>query len=309
MGSEPRTESSEPPSGRPLRSPASLPDARLIPRLSGSEAQAYLRQLVLPELPVVFTDVMHRVPAMSKWTPAFFKGLYGQLPVEVAGRTVTLSEQLRLIEGSTEECPAPYPYSFSITDRAPELMADLAPFVSFGRSDRTVHPLMPRTLLNGTVVHELFFGGRGAGFPTLHYDLLGMSTQITQIAGDKEFFLFDPSHTPLLYPTAISPRTSAINNIFAPDLERFPLFRQACPTRVLLREGETLYFPAGWWHLTRIHGPSITYGRAVVNASNWRLMMRENLGRWRGSRPLMAVPGYLFGTAVGLLFNMMEAVG
>lgn len=282
---------------------------RSIPRLSGSEAKAYLRQYVLPDLPVIFTDAMQEVPALRKWTPAFLESHYPQLTVDVQGRTVTLREQLAYILDPDREEPAPYPFSFSIPHRAPELMEDLRPFLSFGRSDRTMHPWMPRQLLNGTTVHELFLGGRGSAFPHLHYDLLGMNTQITQLLGEKEFFLFDPSQTPLLYPDPRSPRVSTLNSIFTPDLERFPRFREARRLQVTLQEGETLYFPKGWWHITRIHGPSITYGRAVVNASNWASMMRENLTRWRTTRPRTALPGFLMGKALGGLFTVMEAFG
>jgi hypothetical protein len=292
---------------RDLQPPSKpIPGTRPVPRLSGSEARSYLRQRVLPDTPVIFTDVMQEVPAMTKWTPAFFKSRYPQITVDVEGRKVTLREQLQYIVDSTEERPAPYPFSFSIAGQAPELLGDLAPFVSFGRSDRTVHPWMLRPLLNGTVVHELFFGGRGSAFPHLHYDVLGMNTQITQVLGEKEFFLFDPSQTPFLYPDPLSPRVSTLNSIFSPDLERFPLFSQAKPTSVMLLQGETLYFPRGWWHVTRIHGPSITYGRAVVNASNWNLMMHENRDRWRSTQPLLALPGFMLGKAWGGMFRMME---
>jgi hypothetical protein len=292
----------ERPSGRSTGSSA-------VPRLSGSEAKEYLQARVLPEHPVIFTDVMDGVPAMTKWRPSFFESNYPDLTVVVDDRRVTMREQLLHIMESTEERPSPYPFNFSIPDKTPGLMKDLVPFVSFGRSDRTVHPWMPHMLTGGTIVHELFFGGRGAAFPRLHYDLLGMNTQITQVMGDKEFFFFAPSEAPYLYPSTVSPRVSTLNSIFTPDLGRFPLFRHATPLRVMLHEGETLYFPAGWWHITRIPGPSITYGRAVVNASNWNLMMREDLYRWRKQHPVFALPAFVFGKALGSLFDAVESLG
>ena len=292
-----------------ISSTGPLAEARPVARLSGAEAKDYLKQRILPEYPVILTDVMKDAPAMTKWRPSFFESNYPDLTVYVGERAVTMREQLRNIEISTEEQPAPYPFNFDIRSATPELMKDLVPFVSFGRTDRTVHPMTPHALTGGTTVHEMFFGGRGASFPKLHFDLLGMNTQITQVMGDKEFFFFDPSQTPYLYPSAADPRTSEVNSIFAPDLERFPLFRHAKPLRVMVHAGETLYFPAGWWHVTRIHGPSITYGRAVVNASNWRLMMREDLGRWRRTHPMIALPAYVLGNALGSVFNVMEAFG
>jgi len=283
-----------------------LPGHRPVARLSGAEAKDYLKQRVLPEYPVIFTDVMRDVPAMTKWRPAFFDSHYSGLTRIIDGKPVTLREQLQHILDSTEERPAPYPFNFDIRKTTPELMKDLEPFVSFGHSDRTVHPLMPGPLTAATTVHEMFFGGRGSSYPRLHYDLLGMNTQITQVMGDKEFFFFDPSQTPYLYQDPLYPVNSKLNSIFTPDLERFPLFSQAKVLRVMLHEGETLYFPAGWWHVTRIYGPCITYGRAVVNASNWGLMMREDLGIWRRGHPVLALPAYALGNALGTLFNVME---
>ena len=49
--------------------------------------------------------------------------------------------------------------------------------------------LMPKALLQRTHVHELFFGGNGGVFP-LHFDELYMHTQITQIYGSKQFYIF-----------------------------------------------------------------------------------------------------------------------
>jgi hypothetical protein len=219
-----------------------------------------------------------------------------------------MTQQLEHIMTSTEEHPAPYPFNIDIGTQLPRLLDDLKPFISFGRTDRTMHPLMPRALMRGTIVHELFLGGRGASYPVLHYDLLGLHTQMTQIMGEKEFVFYDPSQTPFLYPSALNPRLSSLPNILTPDLEKFPLFRKARPVSVLLREGETIFFPGGWWHITRMHGPSISYGRVVVNASNWNDMLRENLHRWRTTHPALATGGYMFGKVLGGVFSALEAM-
>jgi histone arginine demethylase JMJD6 len=288
--------------------PDILPVEAEVPRLSARKAREYLNQRVLPARPVVLTDIMDGRTALWKWTPAFFRERYPDLTCEVDGSPVPLREQLDRIATSSEEHPAPYPYSFDVARQMPELLQDLEPVLRFGSTDRTFHPAVPRSFLNGTIAHELFFGGRGASYPLLHYDLLAMHTQITQIHGDKEFFLYDPTQTPLLYPEPDCPRVSRIPDVFAPDLSRFPAFSRARPTRVLLRQGETLFFPSGWWHTTRIHGPSITYGRAVLNASNWRGMLRERRNDWRKTHPLIAWPAFVFGRVLGGALSAMEAV-
>ncbi len=270
-----------------------------IPRFSGAEARALMNEPVMPTTPVILTDAMQGVPAMWKWTPDFFRSLYPKVTKKVRGRNITLAEQLELIRTSTDQHPAPYPFNLDLGKEMPELLDDLRPFLKFGNTDLTTHPRMPRYLLKGTIVHELFFGGKGASYPWLHYDILGMHTQITQIMGDKEFILFDPSQTPFLYPHDNNPRLSRVNNVFDPDLKEFPLFAKARSVSVTVHEGETLFFPNGWWHVTRMSGPSITYGRAVLNASNWDRMMRENFTNWCERRPALAIPTYLFSKLIG----------
>lgn len=291
---------------RPYWDREDTPMGGAVLRLSGNDAISYLRQPVLPPEPVVFPDIMERCPAVWKWTPQYFRATYPDLTCEVQGRVIALKEQLGLMEASTEEHPAPYPFNFDVAARTPELMDDLYPTIHFGSTDRTFHPLIPRFMTGGTIVHELFFGGRGSSYPQLHFDLLGMHTQITQIHGEKEFFLFDPAQSALLYPDPQQPRISSIPDIFAPDFHRFPAFRQAVAKRVLLRRGETLYFPAGWWHTTRMYGPSITYGRCVLNASNWGQMLRENRARWQKTHPLLALPTYVAGKALGGVLSVTE---
>ena len=52
-------------------------------------------------------------------------------------------------------------------------------------------------------------------------------------------------------------------------MDKFPLFANATPYRFILRPGETIFNPAGWWHATRILSPSIAMVISTINASNW----------------------------------------
>ena len=63
----------------------------------------------------------------------------------------------------------------------PELMKDIMPHLLYGKSDRVSNPLLPKFMLKGTEVYELFFGGNGSFFPTLHIDALYLHTQIQHL--------------------------------------------------------------------------------------------------------------------------------
>lgn len=52
----------------------------------------------------------------------------------------------------------------------------------------------------------------------------------------------------------------------------------------MLRPGETIFNPAGWWHATRMLTPSIATVISTVNASNWEAFS-DDLGRPRQGIP------------------------
>jgi hypothetical protein len=268
--------------------------------------QDLLSKYVEKNRPVILTDAAKKWPAVGKWTPEFFKYNYGHISKEVNGRVITLAEQAELIKSSTPQDPAPYPYNLEVADHFPELMADLRPQLVFGKMDRGVSPLMPRILMHGTPIHEVFFGGNGSTFPFVHYDALYLHTQITQIHGDKEFVLYHPDDSPYLYPSPVNEKWSQVNNVFEPDLEKFPLFAKATPYRETLRAGETIFFPCGWWHTTITHGPSITYGRIVLNSQNYDLYLADKYKRWVKHGKAKAAAAYTIGKAVGGAMRAVE---
>lgn len=82
---------------------------------------------------------------------------------------------------------------------------------------------------------------------SLHHDPL--DGFLYQILGRKKLLLFAPDQAPYLYPM------KAYNNYQPcwvkpemPDYERYPLYAQAKGMEVVLRPGELLVQPAGWFH-------------------------------------------------------------
>ena len=278
-----------------------------IERRSNLGQQELLNEYVHKNKPVIITDVAKKWPAVSKWTPEFFKANYPNVTTEVNGERITLADQMDRIKNSTPANPAPYPYSLEMEDHFPELLKDLEPQFVFGKMDRGASPLMPRMLMHGTPIHEVFFGGNGSSFPFVHYDALFLHTQITQIHGEKEFVLFHPDDTPYLYPRPENEKFSQVRNVVDPDLKAFPEFAKAKPYREVLRQGETMYFPCGWWHTTVTHGPSITYGRVVLNSLNYDRYLNDKYDRWVKTGKLKADAAYALGKLVGGVFSTLEA--
>ena len=81
-----------------------------------------------------------------------------------------------------------------------------------------------------------------------------------QLLGSKRFTLFHASESARLYPN--SPFSSVPNGCRvdpeAPDLARFPRFREAQADRVELAPGDGLYIPRGAWHHVRTVADSLS---------------------------------------------------
>jgi histone arginine demethylase JMJD6 len=280
-----------------------------VDRCSIHDRRRLLEDYVLASKPVVIPDASEAWPARQRWTLEFFEREYGDVTTQAGGRDWRIADYIAQMRVDRLAPPLPYPFNFDMLERFPELIADLQPQPLFGRIDRLNHPLMWKSLLNGTRPHELFFGGSGSVFRQLHYDTLFLHGHITQILGDKEFYLYPPEQTPLMYPSAANPKLSAIDDPASPDPQRFPLFAQAQPYHALLRSGETIFFPSGWWHYTRIHGPCVAYGGVGLTAANWPNFIRDNYRHRIASGASRAKAGALlaYGSVVGALFNLIEA--
>lgn len=276
-----------------------------IDRHKNLSQKEFLNEYVIPGKPVILTEAANSWPAMKKWTPDFFKSKYGHIEREVRGKKYKIGDYIELMFNSSDENPSPYPYNFNVEYFFPELLDDIQPKLIFGKMDRISHPLMPKALLYKTHAHEIFFGGRGAYFP-LHFDAMFMHTQITQIFGDKEFFMFAPDQSEFLYPEKENPKQSQMKNIFKLDIEKFPLFKKASPVIEMIHQGETLFFPTHWWHTTRIPGASITYGRAQLNSYNWNAFLGDYLKYWKKEWPVKSRVFYTYGKVLGQVMNVQE---
>ncbi len=267
----------------------------------------FMNEYVKKEKPVILTEAAREWEAFRKWTPEFFKSKYGHIEREVNGKNYKIGDYIDIMFSATPDNPAPYPYNFNVQHYFPELLQDIYPKLLYGKIDRLDHPLMPYEIISRTHVHEIFFGGCGSFFP-LHYDEMFLHTSITQIHGDKEFFLFAPDQTPYLYAEEENNKLSKIKNIFNFDEARFPDFKKAEVIIEMVHAGETIFFPTRWWHTTRMPGPSITYGRAQLNATNWKPFLNDYKAYWSKKKPLKSSILYSYGKALGALMNLQEAV-
>lgn len=262
---------------------ASLHRSFSIDRRNRLTYQEFVDQYLMPQKPVIITDGVKEWPALGKWTPQFFKTYHADKLVTAGGNRMRLGEFIDLVLASTPEKPCPYLHAVFIRQGFQEIAQDILPELKYTLPRSIAEPPDGRQDQSRVGIPELLICGRGGRF-NLHYDSLHMLGFVTQLYGDKEFIVFPPSDSKYLYPKEDNPKFAHVDNPFAPDLERFPLFAEATPCRFVLRPGETIFNPAGWWHATRMLTPSIATVISTVNASNWQAFS-DDLGRPRDDIP------------------------
>jgi cupin-like protein len=228
----------------------------------------YIREHLNGLKPAIVRGALDQWPARNKWTPQFFADRYGDREIVVDGVRWRLAALIERILTSTPEAPAPYLRNQRLADWPRELTADISPLPACARPNYLESPLFP-SRENQTAL-ELYIGGAGAVFPTLHYDFRHTHAFLMQLYGTKEYLVFAPDQARCLYPRpAPEANKSSIPDIENVDLARFPLYAQARGTRFVLNAGETLFVPGGWWHTARILTTSITVSINGATSGNW----------------------------------------
>jgi histone arginine demethylase JMJD6 len=280
---------------------ASATDVATTPveRVSGMPLARFVERYRDPRTPVILSDAAQHWPAYGKFTPDWFRAHFAQKTLRLQGRDWTLAEILDVLEASTQDKPGPYPCKFEIARDFSELLPAVTPRFAYSLPDRQVNPLVPRRLFSGVNNLEIFFGGLGGRFPYLHYDLMHQHAWITQLYGDKEFTLYAPNQEPFLYVNPDEPWQSTIQDHHAPDYARYPLLRQARSQKVVIRAGETLFLPCGWWHTARSLNVTISVAFDQLGPDNWKDFRRDVLAtRLRRGKRLLGAGLHLY---LGLL--------
>jgi hypothetical protein len=151
---------------------------------------------------------------------------------------------------------------------------------------------------------KLLIGGEGGRFPVLHFDRENANATITEIYGDKEFLLYPPHDGQYLYPKSGQPNHSQVDN--HEDLRRFPLLARTTPFSTIVRPGDMIFVPCGWWHTARALGPSISVGMNLLDRSNWGGFVAEVCDQRDAASPARARFRRSYFRALGAFLNTLE---
>jgi hypothetical protein len=205
--------------------------------------------------PAIFTDLVPKWPAFQRWSPAYFREHYAEVPVQITdareedpfydarseehARTLRMDDFVsRVLE--TQSSNDFYMVAKNKNIAGPELsalFADIALPEGWFQEDQ---------LLGSSA---LWFGPAGTVTP-LHHD--ASSILFCQIHGRKRWRMASPLETQLL------DGARAMYSAFDP--ERPPPDFAVTFKDFVLQPGEALFIPAGWWHHVRALDISISLG-------------------------------------------------
>ncbi|HVT88829.1 MAG TPA: cupin-like domain-containing protein [Tepidisphaeraceae bacterium] len=237
-----------------------------IDRVANIDRDSFQSRYARQSRPLVIEGLSRFWPAYNKWTLDYFKSVCGDTVVplydgskadaskkvnEPAAR-MKFSEYLDLIASGPTDLRM---FTFNVVDHLPQVKTDF------------IKPDLCRFFVDRFPM--MFFGGQGSKV-FLHYDIDVPHIFLTQFHGSKRVLLFPPKCTPRLYKLPLS--WHAIEDIdwWNPDLEKYPALRGVKGMTTILKHGETLYMPPGWWHyMEYIEGGFAVALRAV--SLPWRI--------------------------------------
>lgn len=208
--------------------------------------------------PVILTGLMTNWRAMTAWTPDYLKRVAGDQTVEVmAGREADPKYEMNARAHRKKMRFAEYVdlvYSGKITNdyylvannaffQKPEMRPLLKDFIAF-----------PEYLSQTTENRQCFlwFGPAGTVTP-LHHDTSNIL--LAQVAGRKRYRLIPSSQWQYVYNSdGVFSEVDCEN----PNFDRCPGFRNASVIDIVMKPGEVLFVPVGWWHQVRALDVSIT---------------------------------------------------
>lgn len=227
-----------------------LPSITALERLRAPAAAAFQEQAARG-LPFLIDGVVGRWP-LAGLSPHTLRERFSALPVRArvgdyvntafapdrAMRDMSMLEYLDLVEQGAEGLP---PYLGNLELR------ELNRFCHWPAYFRKPGP--PR-----------FWMGPAGTVTPLHADY--DDNLFAQVWGSKRIFLAPPHHDEFLYPREAN--ALLFGSPFdpeAPDFARFPLARQAALVECVVRPGDMLYVPAGWFHQVRSLSFSLSSNR------------------------------------------------
>ncbi len=218
-----------------------------IDRVAAISPEDFLKQYLLPQKPVIITELSKKWPAYKKWNWEYFKSLVGKtevgvynniragahVPVNGADDIMLFGDYLDLIQKGPVELRI---FLLNIFKFAPQITKDFSFPEQYTKSFLKKYPM-------------LFVGGAGS-IAHMHYDIDLSHIFHTQFIGRKRVLLIPNDQSQFIYrmPLTVESAASFVNWEYGVDEEKFPALAKAKGFETILEHGETLFMPTGYWH-------------------------------------------------------------
>ena len=197
--------------------------------------------------PVIITDMMADWPAMTLWTQDYLTSICGEQSVEVMANR----DSDPLFEIHCEAMRRSMRFAdfaelaFSQTVSNNVYLVANNKFMATAGGTRLMQDMhvLPFLFETPNPSQVFFWFGPAGTITPLHYDVVDI--MLTQVRGAKHFRLYSPDQTQYLY-NSIGVFSDV--DVERPDLERYPLYRNALVEAFDLFPGEMLFLPKGHWH-------------------------------------------------------------
>jgi len=279
-----------------------------IPRLKTISKEDFIKNYYKPQKPVVIEDLTLDWPAFSKWNLDYMNGiaghkivpLYDDRPVDFkegfneAHAEMKMSDYIDLLKSK----PTKYRiFLWNILKEVPELQQDFR------------FPELGLKFMKGLPM--LFFGGKDS-HTFMHYDIDLANIFHFHFQGEKEVILFDQNQNNFLYKVPHALITREDIDFSNPDLKKWPALKQARGHKTVLKHGETLFMPEGYWHYMKYKTPGFSMslrsipknpknlGKAIYNVffmRNFDNLMRRIKGQkwidWKNEQAILRTNKYI----------------
>ncbi|MBW8523102.1 cupin-like domain-containing protein [Chryseobacterium chendengshani] len=245
-----------------------------VPKITNINSDDFLNNYMKPCKPVILEDFADpNSPAFTKWNYDYFKEIAGDILVNVYGNETqshdkvasepiaktAFSDYLDLIASKSTDHRL---FLFNLLNIKPELKNDI----------------QYKDITKGKILKWLpfvFFGGEGS-VTRNHVDIDMSHVFMIQFQGIKKIWLFPWEQSDLLYKLPYN--FHSVVNLKEADYEKYPGTEYLNGYEVIIKPGETLYIPSGWWHYIQYE----TQGYSV----SVRALPSSALQKWRGFKNL-----------------------
>ena len=225
-----------------------------IPRVKTISKQDFVRLYLKPQKPVIIEEFDDGWAAHSKWSLDYIKQVAGDKTVPLYDdrhvhhddgfnephAEMKMSDYIDLLKREPTKFRI---FLWNVLKEVPVLQKDFS------------YPDFGIRLLKG--VPMLFFGGKDS-HTFMHHDIDFANIFHFHFEGEKLCILFPQSENKYLYRVPHSIITHESIDFSNPDFEKWPALRKAKGFKSVLKHGEVLYMPEGYWHYMKYLTPGFS---------------------------------------------------